>query len=133
MGIHPTHASSSGGNPPENPPGGVTTEQWPISDQGTNLVHEGLREGGFVDLVVPIAAVAHDVHDHITFPALPPLARQLARASHRLHVIAVDMQDRRVEGLGHVRAVGGGSRLARIRRERHLCDSGAGYKFPSTE
>ena len=44
------------------------------------LVHEGLGEGGLVNLVVAMLAVAHNVHDHITLPLLPPLRSQLTCA-----------------------------------------------------
>ena len=48
------------------------------------LVHQRLRELGLVDLVVPVAPVAHHVHHHVRLPALPPVRGQLADVHHRL-------------------------------------------------
>ena len=85
-----------------------------------HLVHEGLREAGLVDLVVPVLAVADEVDDDVAVPALAPLGRQLVCARHRLHVVAVHVQDGRVQRLGYVRAVRRRAALARVRREGHL-------------
>jgi len=51
---------------------------------------------------------------------LPPLRRQLAHAHHSLDIVPVDVEDGRVHGLGHVRAVGRGAALLRVSSEGDL-------------
>ncbi len=54
------------------------------------------------------------------------------RPGARLHVVAVDVEDGRVERLGHVRAVRAGAALARVGREGHLRAAAGlqGYTLP---
>ena len=91
-----------------------------LAETAAYLVHEGLREAGLIDLVVAIAPVADNVDDDVAVPALAPLGRQLVRARHRLHVIAVHVQNGRIQRLGHICAVGRGAALAWVCCEGHL-------------
>ena len=84
------------------------------------LVHQRLREHRLVDFVVPVLAVADDVHDDVAPELLPPLGGELHHASDGLDVVAVDVEHRRVDALGHVGAVGARSRVLRVGGERHL-------------
>jgi hypothetical protein len=70
-----------------------------------HVVHERLREHRLVDLVVAVLAVTDEVDDDVAAPALAPLRRELAHAHNRLDVVAVDVEDRRVDRLGDVGAV----------------------------
>eukprot|EP00967_Tisochrysis_lutea_P089243 scaffold126977_cov22-Tisochrysis_lutea.AAC.3 len=51
---------------------------------------------------------------------LAPLRSQLAHAHHGLYIIAVDVEDGRIHGLGHVCAVGRGAALLGVCGEGHL-------------
>ena len=86
----------------------------------THLVHERLREGRLVDLVVSVAPVAHQVHDHVRVEALAPLRRELHGVDHRLDIVAVDVEDGAVECLGHIRAVDGRAGGLGVCSEGHL-------------
>ena len=91
-------------------------ESWP----STHLVHEGLREGGLVDLIVPVLAVAEEVDDDVGLPLAAPLGRQLGRAHHSLHIVAIHVEDGAVEGLGNVCAVRRGAALFGVGGESNL-------------
>ncbi len=83
---------------------------------GDALVHERLRQQRLVGLVVPEAAEADEVDEHVAVEALPVLERDLDGEQRRLRVVAVDVQDRRLDHLGDVRAEHGAANVARIRR-----------------
>mmetsp|Transcript_51880 Transcript_51880/g.153010 ORF Transcript_51880/g.153010 Transcript_51880/m.153010 type:complete len:285 (-) Transcript_51880:92-946(-) len=87
---------------------------------GDRRVHHRLREHRLVELVVPVLAVAHDVNDDVALKLLPPHGRHLAAARDRLEVVAVDVEDRRLDRLGHVGAVGRRARRARVGGEADL-------------
>ena len=72
-------------------------------------VHQGLRLHRLLGLVVPPAAVADDVDDHILAEPHAVVRRQPRREDHGLGIIAVDMQDGRLHHLGDLRAVFGGA------------------------
>ena len=65
-------------------------------------VHDRLREGRLVALVVPEAAIAEHVDDHRLVELLPELGGDLGGEDHRLGVVAVAVQDRRLDHLGDV-------------------------------
>src|SRR5690606_16039081 len=69
-------------------------------------VHQRLREAGLVTFVVTEAAVAPHVDHDIAAELLAILDRQLARPGYRFRIIAVDVQDRGLNALGHVGRVG---------------------------
>ena len=71
----------------------------PLVDLG---VHQRLRVAGVVALVVAVAAVADEVDDHVL---VEPLAVGVGQPGHPhagLGVVAVHVEDRRLDDLGHV-------------------------------
>ena len=53
------------------------------------LVHEGLCERGFINFVVAMLAVAHNVHHHVALPLLAPLRCQLTSTHLQLMIITI--------------------------------------------
>jgi len=74
-------------------------------------VHLRLRVRGLIGLVVPEAAVADQIDQHVVAELLAEGERQPRRAHARRHVVRVDVDDRHVEALGQVR---GPARRARV-------------------
>ena len=84
------------------------------------LVHQRLGERGLVAFVVAVPPVAEHVdHDRLV-ELLPELDRDLGGEHHRFRIVAVHMEDRRVDHLRHVRRIGRGARIARIGGEADL-------------
>ncbi len=69
-------------------------------------VHLRLGEARLVALVVAEAAIAPHVDHDVAAEGLSELGRQLAAEGHRLRVVAVDVEDRRLDRLGDVRRIG---------------------------
>ena len=87
---------------------------------GDLAVHHRLGEGRLVALVVAVAAIAEHVdHDRLV-ELLPELDRDLGGEHHRFRIVAVHMEDRRVDHLGDVGRIGRGTRIARIGGEADL-------------
>ena len=84
------------------------------------LVHQGLGEARLVALVMAEAAIAEHVDDDRLVELLPELHRHLGGEGHGLGVVAVDVEDRRLDHLGHVGRIGRGPRIARIGGEADL-------------
>jgi hypothetical protein len=82
--------------------------------------HGRLRVGRLVGLVVAEAAVADHVDDDVAAPALAVGHRQPYRRRAGLDVVGVDVDDRHVESLCHVRGVGRRARLLGIGGEADL-------------
>ena len=78
-----------------------------------------LGEARLVALVVAVAAVAIHVDDDVAPELLAELRRDGRHEADRLRVVAVDVENRHVDHLGHVRAI---ARAARIRRQRGEAD-----------
>ena len=70
------------------------------------LVHQRLGEHRLVALVVAVAAVAEHVDHDVALEVLAELGRDARDVDHRLGVVAVHVQDRRLHDLGDVGAVG---------------------------
>ena len=83
-------------------------------------VHQRLGEARLVALVVPEAAVAPHVDDDVAVELLAELDRQLAAEGDRFGIVAVDVEDRRLDALGHVRRIGRGARELRAGGEADL-------------
>ncbi len=66
------------------------------------LIHHGLGDRRLVRLVVTQAAVADQVDDHILMKLVAEVQRQLGDEDHRLRVVAVDVEDRGLDYLGHI-------------------------------
>src|SRR5690606_20914753 len=84
------------------------------------LVHQRLGERGFVALVMAEAAIAPHVDHDVALELLAEIDRELARKGHRLGIVAVDVQDRRLNALGDVRRIGRRARELRAGRETDL-------------
>src|SRR5208337_3755095 len=83
-------------------------------------VHDRLGERWLVALVVAEPPIAEDVDDHGLVELLPVLGRDLGAEDDRLRVVAVDVEDRRLDQLGDVGGVGRGARIARVSGEPDL-------------
>ncbi|MNK46200.1 hypothetical protein D3C87_649790 [compost metagenome] len=84
-------------------------------------VHHRLRRAGLVRLVVAVAAEADEVDEDVLVELHPVVLGQLHREDRRLRVVAVDMEDGRIDELGDVRAVTAGAGILRVRdAEAHL-------------
>ena len=84
------------------------------------LVHQRLGERRLVALVVAEAAVAEHVDDDRLLEFLPELGRDLGGEHHRFRIVAVDVEDRRLDHLGDVGRIGRGAGVARIGGEADL-------------
>ena len=80
------------------------------------LVHQRLRDHRLVGLVVALLAEADQVDEDVLVEFLPELDRDLDRQQAGLGVVAVDVEDRRLDHLGDVGAIERAARVARIRR-----------------
>ena len=65
-------------------------------------VHQRLGEARLVALIVAEAAVAPHVDDDVAVERLAVFDRELAGEGHRFGIVAVDVQDRRLDALGDV-------------------------------
>ena len=84
------------------------------------LVHQRLGERGLVAFVVAEAPVAEHVDDHRPLELLPVFGRHLGGEHHRFRIVAVDVEDQRLDHLGDVGRIGRRARVARIGGEADL-------------
>ena len=84
------------------------------------VVQHRLRERGLVTLVVAAAPVAVEVDHHIPLVALAEVERDVDDPGHRLGLLAIDVEDRYLEHLRDVGAVGVRARTLGRRREPDL-------------
>ncbi|MHC2277016.1 hypothetical protein ACVME8_003627 [Bradyrhizobium diazoefficiens] len=80
----------------------------------------GLGERRLVALVMAMPAVAEHVDDDGLVELLPEFGRDLGREHHGFRIVAVHMEDRRVDHLRHIRRIGRGTRVTRIGGEADL-------------
>ena len=78
------------------------------------FIHQRLRQGRGVLLVVAKFAKTDDVHHHIFAKFQAELQCQLGGQDHGLGIIAIDMQHWRFDHLDNVRAVQGGAAVTRV-------------------
>jgi len=83
-------------------------------------VHDRLRHRRVVALVVAAPAVAHQVDHDVLLELLAVGEREFTHAAHGLRVVAVDVEHRDLQALGHVRAVERGARVRGPRGEPDL-------------
>ena len=88
--------------------------------RGDRLVHQRLGERRLVALVVAVAAVAEHVDDDRLLEFLPELGRDLGGEHHGFRIVAVDVEDRRLDHLGDVGRIRRRARIARIGGEADL-------------
>src|SRR3546814_7710022 len=81
-----------------------------ISDWSSDVCSSDLAE----------AAIAPHVDHDIALELLAEVDRELAREGHRLGIVAVDVQDRRLNALGDVGRIGRRARELRAGRETDL-------------
>ena len=84
------------------------------------LVHQGLRHRRIVALVVAEPPVAEHVDDHVLAELLAVLGGHLGGEHHRLRIIPVGVEDRRLDHQGDVRRIGCRAREARAGGEADL-------------
>ena len=84
------------------------------------LVHQRLRERRLVAFVVAVAAIAEHVDDDRLLEFLPELGRDLGGEHHRFRIVAVDVENRRLDHLGDVGRIRRRARIARIGGEADL-------------
>src|SRR5690606_41884517 len=84
------------------------------------LVHQRLREARFVALVMAEAAIAPHVDDDVALELLAVFDGQLAGKGDGFRIVAVDVEDRRLDALRDVRGVGAGARELRAGGEADL-------------
>ncbi len=84
------------------------------------LVHQRLGEGRLVALVVAEAPVAEHVHNHRLVELLAELGGHLGGIDDRFRIVAVSVQDRRLDHLGDVGGIGRGAPEARVGGEPDL-------------
>ena len=70
---------------------------------GDRLVHDRLGKRGLVRLVVAEAAIAEHVDDDVALELLPELGGDAGDVHHRFGVVAIDVEDRRLDHLRHIR------------------------------
>ena len=78
------------------------------------LVHQRLRRRRLVSLVVTQPAIADQINDEILVELLSVTQRQPTGEQHRLRIITIDVQNRRLDHLGYVAAVNRRARIARL-------------------
>ena len=84
------------------------------------LVHDRLGEARLVAFIVPEAAVAEHVDDHRLVEFLAELGGDLGGIDHRFGIVAVAMEDRRLDDLGEVGRIGRRAGEARVGGEADL-------------
>ena len=70
------------------------------------LVHQRLGEARLVAFIVAVAAIAEHVDDDRLLEFLPELDRDLRGVNDGFRVVAVHVEDRRLDHLGDVGRVG---------------------------
>ena len=83
-------------------------------------IHQRLGERRLVALVVAEAPVAEHVDDDRLVELLPVFDRDLRAEHDRFRIVAVDVEDRRLDELGDVGRIGRGAGVARVGGEADL-------------
>ena len=88
-----------------------------LTDHG---IHQRLSEARLVAFVVAKPAIAPHVDHHIAAELLPELGGDLGGIGHGFRIIAVHVEDRRLNDLCHVRRIGRRTRKLRTGGEANL-------------
>jgi len=83
-------------------------------------VHQRLGEGRLVGLVVPVPAIAEQIDDDVLFELLAVFRGDAGGLDDGLGIITVDVEDRRLDALCHIRGMGARPRGRRARRKAYL-------------
>lgn len=84
------------------------------------LVHPRLGERRLIGLVVTVTTVADNVDNNILLPLGPVVSSQLADEVDGLDVVAVDVEDGGIDGLGDIGRIWCRTRESRISGETDL-------------
>src|SRR6202011_5795783 len=84
------------------------------------VVHQRLRVGGLVRLVVAEAPITDQVDDDVATELLTKRGRESDRADAGGDVVRIDMNNRQVEALGDVRGIARGAALLGVGGEAQL-------------
>ena len=84
------------------------------------VIHQRLGEAGFVAFIVTEAAIAPHVDHDVAAELLAIFNGQLAGEGHGFRIVAIHMQDRRLNTLGHIAGVRARTRELRAGREADL-------------
>ena len=87
---------------------------------GDGPVEQGMRERGLIRLVVAMPAEAVHVDEHVALPPHAEVERELRDHAHGLGIVAIHVEDGRLDHLRHVGAVARRARVAGVRREPDL-------------
>lgn len=85
-----------------------------------SFVHGGLGKRRLIGLIVSVSSVANNINDDILLELGSPIGSEGADKIDSLDVVTVDVEDGRVDRLGDIRRVRGGSRESRVRSETDL-------------
>ena len=86
-----------------------------------DLIHQRLRGRGLVGLVVAMAAIAHQIDHDVLVEFHAIFEREARDEAHRLGIVGIHVQNRRLDHLRHVGAVQRRARIVRIAGgESHL-------------
>ncbi len=85
-----------------------------------HVIHLGLGEGRFVAFIVAKAAIAEHVDDNVLFEFLTEFGRDACGVNHGFWVVTIDMDDRRLNDLGNIRAVRRRTAIGRLGGETDL-------------
>jgi len=83
-------------------------------------VKDGQGEGGLVGFVVTITAVAHHVDDHVALELLAEFERESGDIADGLGIVAVHVEDGRLDHLGDVGAIAAGAGFSGVGGEADL-------------
>ena len=84
------------------------------------VIHLRLGEGGLVALIMAMAAIADDIQHHIRAKHHAEFGCQACAEHHRFRIIAIHMQDWRLDGFRHIGAVQAGIGMRRNGGEADL-------------
>ena len=87
---------------------------------GDRLIHDRLSEAWIITFVMAVAAIAEHVHHHVLAEFLTVLGCDLSGEGRCFGIIAVHMEDRRLNHERHVRRVGRGPAVLWIGGEANL-------------
>ena len=74
---------------------------------GDLLVHDRLREGGIVQLVVAVTAVADEIDEDVALELLPEADRETGGLHGGLGIVSVHVEDRGLDDLRDVARIAG--------------------------
>ncbi len=83
-------------------------------------IHQRLSEGRLVAFVMAVTAIAEDVDHHVLLEAMAELGRDARDMHDRLGIVAIDVENRRLNFFRDLGAIGAGARIGRAGGEADL-------------